>query len=386
MNLTELDLLIVDDQEANVILLQKLLAREGYSRIRSTTDPASGLRMIEKKTPDLLLLDLHMPRIDGFAFLSQMAERHPANSTYVPILILTADASPAARQEALSLGARDFVTKPFDQHEVLLRVRNLLETRALHLTLKNHNALLEARVRERTDELSKTLKDLQVSHEELRSSRTETIKRLAVAAEFRDDETASHIQRMSRYCCLLARESGATEREAEELQLASIMHDVGKIGIPDGILLKPGPLTEEERATIQTHTEIGYRILSAPGSTLLARAAEIALCHHERPDGLGYPRGLSGDQISNDARIVAIADVFDALTTDRVYRKAFPLNEALEIMKQGRATQFDPGLLDLFLDRLDLVLAIKQQHEDTAAPLLLSAMPTHRTHLRSDLV
>lgn len=374
MNLAELDILIVDDQEANVTLLEKVLTREGYARIRSTTDPAAALGMLERRTPDLLLLDLHMPHIDGFAFLETMAERHPRGATYVPVLVLTADASLAARQRALSLGARDFVTKPFDQHEVLLRVRNLLETRALHLELRKHNVLLESRVRERTQELSETVEDLQAAHEELRASRTETIERLAVAAEFRDDETASHIQRMSSYCGLLAKEAGADDRDAEELRVASIMHDVGKIGIPDGILLKPGPLTADERTTMQTHTEIGFRILSGPRSSLLARAAEIALTHHERPDGAGYPRGLSGAEVSHDARVVAIADVFDALTTDRVYRKAFPLREALDIMEQGRGTQFDPELLDLFLSRMNLVLAIKKQHEDASTALPPGAM------------
>jgi putative two-component system response regulator len=219
-------------------------------------------------------------------------------------------------------------------------------------------------VRDRTGELWNAIARLEQAEQELRLSQEETIQRLSIAAEFRDNETARHIQRMSEYCGLLARLMGEDAETCEEIRVASQMHDVGKIGIPDHILLKPGALSSEERETMQKHCEIGYRILAGSKSELLMRAAYIAYTHHERVDGAGYPRGLSEEQIPVEGRIAAIADVFDALTSNRVYKKAFALGKAFETMREGRGTQFDADLLDLFLGSLDAVLEIKTRHED----------------------
>ena len=200
--------------------------------------------------------------------------------------------------------------------------------------------------------------------EELRLAQEEMVERLSIAAEFRDDEAARHVQRMSRYCALIARRAGESGEHTELIRTASVMHDVGKIGIPDSILLKPGKLTPEERRIMEQHSEIGYRILSGARSGILTLAASIAWTHHERVDGTGYPRKIAGDDIPAEGRIAAIADVFDALTSNKVYKKAFPLDQALNIMREGRGTHFDSGLLDLFLDAIDEVVGIQEQFAD----------------------
>jgi putative two-component system response regulator len=220
---------------------------------------------------------------------------------------------------------------------------------------------LEDMVRSRTQDLWEAIAELERVKEELRASREETVYRLSIAAELKDDETPRHIARMTRYCALLAQRAGADEEQAELIRVASIMHDVGKIGVPDAILLKPGPLTPEERLTMQTHAEIGHRILSGSTSPFLEVAAAVALTHHEWFDGSGYPQGLSGPTIPREGRIAAVADVFDALTSDKVFRKAYPIGKAVEMMKEGRGTQFDPDLLDAFLDSLDEALGIREE-------------------------
>jgi putative two-component system response regulator len=231
-----------------------------------------------------------------------------------------------------------------------------------------HSERLQELVGERTTAMWSSITRLQEVQEELRLSRHETVARLSIAAELRDTETGAHIERMSRYCALLARASGADELRAELIRLASQMHDVGKIGIPDSILLKPDALTSKERAVMETHTDIGHRILAGSRSELLQLAATIALTHHERIDGGGYPRNLSGDDIPLEGRIAAIADVFDALTSRRVYRGALQIVEALRIMAEGRGTRFDAVLLDAFFDTMPEVLEIQseQRHEDSS--------------------
>ena len=205
---------------------------------------------------------------------------------------------------------------------------------------------------------------LQMTQRELLLTQEAVVERLSIAAEFRDDETARHVQRMSRYTALLAGRAGASPERAEQVRMAAVMHDVGKIGIPDSILLKPGKLTPEERRIMEQHSEIGYRILSGSRSELLTLAAQIAWTHHERVDGNGYPRRLAGDDIPLEGRIAAIADVFDALTSNKVYKKASPLQQAVEIMREGRGTHFDADLLDLFLGSIDEVVRIKERYAD----------------------
>lgn len=361
--ITSAKILIVDDEEPNIHLLEKLLVRAGYADLETTTDPRRVLRLFEDYRPDLILLDLRMPYLDGFAVLDQLKAQIAANS-YLPILVLTADISADAKRRALSMGAKDFLTKPFDHIEVALRVRNLLETRLLHVELQHHNEILEERVRQRTANLWEAVQRLTESETATREATEETIQRLAIAAELRDEETGWHIERMSRYAALLARRVGMDDSRCELIRLASSMHDVGKIGVGDRILLKQGKLTAQEFEAIKQHARIGHRILADSKAEVLQIAAVIALTHHERFDGAGYPEGLDGEEIPLEGRIAAVADVFDALTSDRVYRRAYALGQALEIMTEERGRHFDADLLDLFLDSMDDVLAIWQTYSD----------------------
>jgi putative two-component system response regulator len=217
---------------------------------------------------------------------------------------------------------------------------------------------------DRNIELAAEVDRLQMVERELRLAQEDTVERLSIAAEFRDDETARHVQRMSRYTSLLAARAGEHAGRVEMVRIASVMHDVGKIGIPDSILLKPGKLTPEERRIMEQHSEIGYRILSGSRSEVLTLAAQIAWTHHERVDGNGYPRRLGGDAIPLEGRMAAIADVFDALTSHKVYKKAFPLGQAVDVMREGRGSHFDADLLDLFLDSMDEVIRIKERFAD----------------------
>lgn len=325
-------ILIVDDEAANVELLRRVLDRAGFRKVDSTTDPCEAVSLYVQTRPDLILLDLHMPHMDGLAVMDRLNQIIEAS--YLPILMLTGDLSPEARREALSRGAKDFVNKPFNPDEVLLRIRTLLETRFLYLQIQSQNQMLEAKVRERTRELE--------------SAQIEIIERLARAAEFRDDNTGQHTERVGHMAALLARELGLTDAQVSLIRRAAPLHDVGKIGIPDAILLKLGNLTPAEFELVKTHTTIGARILSASRFALLRLAEEIAFSHHERWDGAGYA-GLAGDQIPLAGRIVTVADVFDALTQKRPYKPAWPVEEAVAEVDRQRGRQFDPAIVDAFL-------------------------------------
>ena len=289
--------------------------------MESTTDPTDATKLYVQYRPDLILLDLHMPGMDGLAVMDQLNEI--AEASYLPILMLTGDITPAARQEALSRGAKDFLSKPFHADEVLLRIRTLLETRFLYFQVQSQNTILEAKVRDRTRELE--------------AAQEEIIERLARAAEFRDDNTGQHTERVGQMAALLARQLGLTDPQVSLIRRAAPLHDVGKIGVPDSILLKPGKLTVEEFEQVKKHTTIGARILSGSRFNLLRLAEEIAFSHHERWDGEGYA-GIKQDQIPLAGRIVAVADVFDALTQKRPYKAAWPIAEAVaEIERQRTA-------------------------------------------------
>jgi putative two-component system response regulator len=242
----------------------------------------------------------------------------------------------------------------------------LLEARHLHLQLQKHNEILEQAVADRTKALWQAIGRLERAQHDLLSSREETINRLSLAAEYRDEATGAHIQRVSRYCALLARKAGAADEEEELMRLAAQMHDIGKIAIPDRILLKPGPLDLEERALMESHAEIGYRLLAGSDSSMLKLAASIARTHHERFDGSGYPGRLKGEAIPLEGRIAAIADVFDALTTDRVYRAAWPLDRALAEIRVMTGSHFDPELLDQFMNAIPEVVPIRDEFVDDA--------------------
>lgn len=325
-------ILIVDDEPSNVLVLQRLLERAGFGRIESTTDSRDAAATYIRTRPDLILLDLHMPYMDGLAVMDQLNDI--AEASYLPVLMMTGDMTPEARQEALSRGAKDFITKPFHADEVLLRIRTLLETRFLYFQVQSQNQILEAKVRERTRELE--------------AAQVEIIERLARAAEFRDDNTGQHTERVGQMAALLARQIGMTDTQVSLIRRAAPLHDVGKIGIPDAILLKLGKLTPDEFELVKTHTTIGARILSGSRFSVLRVAEEIAFSHHERWDGQGYV-GIHKDQIPLAGRIVAVADVFDALTQKRPYKAAWPVAEAIAEIQHQRAHQFDPDIVDAFL-------------------------------------
>jgi putative two-component system response regulator len=330
-------ILIVDDEEANVRLLGDLMQDAGYRNYKCHTDSRHVLPLFQAYQPDLVLLDLVMPHLDGFAVMTQLRTRVPVGE-FLPILVISGDISRQGKERALSLGAKDFVTKPFDSTEILLRIRNLLETRFLHRRLQGQNQLLEDKVLERTRELEET--------------RIEVLDRLGLAAEYRDDATGRHTQRVGRTSATLAGVLELPETIVELIRRAAPLHDVGKIGISDAILLKPGKLTAEEFDVMKTHVTLGGRIVSGSRYALLQMAEEVALYHHERWDGTGYV-GLAREAIPLSARIVTVADVFDALTHARPYKKAWPVEEAAsEIMRQS-GRQFDPRVIEAFSQALD---------------------------------
>jgi putative two-component system response regulator len=324
--------MIVDDESDNVEILRRVLTRAGFVHIESTTDSRQAKAIFIRHKPDLVLLDLRMPHLDGLEVMAQIADL--ADATYLPILILSADVAPEARRDALSRGAKDFLNKPFQPDEILLRIKTLLETRLLYVQIQSENTMLEAKVRERT----RALEEAQV----------EIVERLAMAAEFRDDNTGQHTQRVGQMSALVAKQLGMPDAQVSLIRRAAPLHDVGKIGVPDTILMKLGKLTEEEFAVVKTHTVIGARILSGGKFPLLRLAEEIAFSHHERWDGTGYA-AIGGTNIPLAGRIVAIADVFDALTQQRPYKPAWSIRDAIAEIDRQRARQFDPGVVDAFL-------------------------------------
>lgn len=335
-------ILIVDDDPENVRLLKAILRTADYEHIDSASNGKIALRYLENYSPDIILLDLMMHGMDGFEFLTQMRAQLPADS-YLPVLVLTADNSVTSRERALALGATDFVLRPHETFDVILRVRNLLHTRFLHLEVLGRNELLEGQVRDRT-------RNLEASQAELKMAQLDVIDRLALVGEHHDDDTGAHTRRVARISRMLSQHLGLPPDDVEMIRRAAPLHDVGKIGVSDTILLKPGKLTDEEFAVIKRHCEIGAQLLSGGRSELLKTARAIALCHHERFDGSGYPNGLNGEAIPLEGRIVAVADVFDALTHERPYKQAWPASEAAQEIKRQSGRQFDPDIVDAFCD------------------------------------
>ena len=328
---------VIDDEPTNVLLLRRILGHEGYQHVHTATDPMALPQLLELGWPDLVLLDLNMPAMDGFEVMDLLDDLNE-HATFLPILVLTADANTATRDRALAGGAMDFVTKPFDRTEVLLRMHNLLQTRWLHARLEESNRTLESRVRERTAALWQ--------------AQAETVDRLAMAAEFRDDSTGAHIRRVGATSRAIALELGLDDDRAELIGLAAPLHDLGKIKVPDRVLLKPGPLDEEEFAIIRTHTEVGHQLLRDSESPLLQLASVMALYHHDRWDGQGY-HDVRGEDIPLEARIVSVADVYDALTHERCYKEAWPEEVALVEIAEASGRQFDPSVVDAFLEVVD---------------------------------
>lgn len=344
-------ILIVDDQQANVRLLEKTLLQAGYKNVAGVTDPVEGLALTAKTDFDLLLLDLNMPEIDGFRFMATMKDRlHDVDDEFLSIIVITAQTDAESRIRALETGARDFITKPFDRVELLTRIRNILEIRLMHNSIKNQNKQLENRVKDRTLELEQT--------------RLEVIRRLGRAAEYRDNETGLHILRMSNIAAVLARGLGLQESWCELILNASPMHDVGKIGIPDEILLKKGKFTPAEWEIMKTHVDIGGEILSGNQSDLLDLARVIAMSHHEKWDGSGYPHALKGEAIPLAGRIVAVADVFDALTSERPYKKAWTVDDAVAHISSESGKHFEPRVVEIFKSVLPEVILIRDAYPE----------------------
>ncbi len=356
-------ILIIDDEEINHMVLATLLDQLGYDVI-SARSGEQGLQLLNADI-DLVLLDIMMPDMDGFEVVS--AIRTKTFTRDVPVVMVTALSAKEDRLKAVESGANDFISKPIDATELRVRVGSLLKLKMYHDEVKHYQKSLEQMVDAKTKALKMALSNLHVAQEGTIKAHLETLSRLSVAAEFKDEDTALHIQRMSRYSALIASKFGLEEEQVDLVLNASPMHDLGKIGIPDAILLKPGTLNAEEWEIMQTHSEIGAKILDATSSNYLAVGKAIALSHHEKWDGSGYPNGLAGEDIPLFGRICAIADVFDALTSERPYKKAFPNEKALAIMREGRGTHFQPKLLAIFLNNIDEALEIQVQFRDQDA-------------------
>ena len=326
--------LIVDDVEANIRLIERLLHGAGYAGVTSTMDPYEVCELHRNNRYDLILLDLEMPGMDGFQVMEGLQEVE--RDGYLPVLVITVQ--PEHKLRALAAGAKDFIAKPFDLTEVQTRIHNMLEVRLLHKQLHNYNDALGQRVQESTANL--------------KESYLETIFTMTRAAEYRDDDTGAHVQRISYYSRELARMLGLDEVFADQIFFASPMHDIGKIGTPDHILLKPGGFTPDEWEIMKTHTSMGAEILGNSKSPYLKMGAEIALNHHERWDGRGYPNGRQGEAIPLAARIMNICDIYDALRSKRPYKPAFDHVKAVDVITHGddrvHPEHFDPVIFAVF--------------------------------------
>lgn len=363
-------ILVIDDEPVNIKVVLRLLRLEGYTQFVSTSDARQGLELIQKERPDLVLLDLMMPHISGLDILRKL--RHDATLAHTPTIILSATTDHDTRVEALRTGANDFLNKPIDPSELIPRVGNLLVLKRHQDRLEDYSRELEQAVRERTAQLE--------------ASRRDILHCLARAAEFRDDDTGNHVIRVGRYARLIAEGLGLGPRYASDIEQAAQLHDVGKIGISDDVLKKPGKLTEEEFRLMQKHANLGKRVLQrlspqmetalrdhahiganvlgAANSPVLDMASRIALTHHEWWDGTGYPLGLQGEDIPLEGRITAVADVFDALSTKRCYKDAFPLEKCFQIMTDEKGRHFDPEILEAFFRKRKEIVEIQMHCAD----------------------
>lgn len=337
-------ILIIDDQLTSRQILKQLISTiEQNLTVHDFANPLDALAWTAQNTADLVLVDYKMPEMNGVEFIRKF--RMNPSSAHVPVIMVTSIEDRNVRYEALGVGATDFLMKPVDHHECRARCRNLLTQHQQYKIISDRSRWLERRVAEATSEI--------------RMRERETLLRLARAGEYRDEETGNHIIRMAKYSRIIAEELGLSREDAEVIEMAAPMHDIGKIGIRDEILLKPGKLTPEEFEIMKTHTIIGHDILKDSPSKFLQMGGIIALGHHEKYDGSGYPYGKRGEEIPIEARIVAVADVFDALVSERPYKNAWPTQAALEYMESHRNRHFDPEVLDAFKTQIDTIAKIQ---------------------------
>jgi putative two-component system response regulator len=354
-------ILVVEDDVMNSRLLTTILTRLGYT-VDTAFDGITGLEKVKSSPPDLILLDLKLPRMDGYEVARRLKQAD--KTKIIPIVVISSFAEVENRVTALEAGADDFLSKPIDQLELRARVQSLLKVKMFNDHMVNYQKILEAEVDKRTQQLSQAYEELKSAFDKIKQASLDTTFRLAQAAESKDGETGSHIKRIGYYSTSIAKVMGLPPHEIDLILYAAQMHDIGKIGVPDRILLKPGPLDTEEWKIMKLHTVIGGRILSNPESYVIKMAEQIALTHHEKWDGSGYPNGLKGSQIPLWGRISAIVDVFDALTSNRPYKKAFPIDQSLEILKKSTGTHFDPEVSESFFSIQEKILSILREYED----------------------
>lgn len=349
-------ILVVDDEDIIRCMIRDILVPMDYDVILAR-DGVDAMEKVNNFSPDVILLDVTMPKMNGFEVLKRLKGNE--ETKIIPVVMVTALNEMQMRVNAMELGVDDFLGKPMDIMELLARVKSLLKVKAYNDYMRDHQKELEAEVARRTEEALAAMK-------KAKDASYETIYILSRAAEYRDEDTGSHLMRVSHYSEAIARRfgSGKNEDECEAILYGAPMHDVGKIGISDTILLKPGKFTPEEFKIMQKHVIIGACILEGSTSILTKTGAEIAMSHHEKWNGTGYPKGLKGKEIPLSGRIVAVADVFDALTTRRPYKEPFPVEKACEIIKNGRGSDFDPEIVDAFFDIFDKILEIKEKYKD----------------------
>ena len=344
-------ILVVDDQPQNIELLEAYLVPQGYEIVKAANGE-EALGKLSSNPIDLILLDVMMPGMDGFEVTRRV--RQDDKNRMLPIILVTALREKEDRVKGIEAGCDDFLSKPFDKMELLARVQSLLKVKAYNDLMSNYRKELESEVTSRTEELKRAF-------ERIKAASLDTIYRLSMASEYKDEDTGAHIKRMSRYCAAIARCMGLDESTIETILYAAPMHDLGKIGIPDLILVKPAKLDPLEWEIMKLHTVIGAKILKGSDAEFIRLGETIAWSHHEKWDGSGYPNNLKGVEIPIAGRIAAIADVFDALTSKRPYKEPFPVEKSLTIIMEGRGSHFDPDVVDAFFAIQDKILNINKQ-------------------------